>query len=305
MAYKSHALKIGATWIGGVTSSQFSNDATVKADVVAGSAYPLFTSISEIKTGFRVTASNVATALTQLGFLGIALGGGTTCELWEILWDDNGSIATGSVHRKVVFANGRVIWRQIKCSNRQDATIDIEVFGLSADGAASPVAYTEAQAFPVPVDDARHTLRDVVLASIPMGCVTDITIDSGWSIMSDGCNSNVFDTRMDVKSLIPKITVTTLATQLVGSGAGKIPVTGLAATHANTKIQLRKRIANTGTFVADATTQHIAITSAGILVPTSAFSGSANDDATSTFELTSLFDGTNLPLVISAASAIS
>lgn len=305
MSYKSHALKIGSTWVGGVTNVQFMNNAQVQNQPVAGSQYPLFTSISRISTGFKATAYNVYTALGQLGFLGLALGAGVTCELWEILWNDNGSIASGTVHRKVAIGLGRVIWRQIKCGNGVDASVDIEVFGLSSDGLASPLAFSEGLAYPAPVDDMRHTLLSNVFGTIDMGCVTDITIDSGWTIESAACKSNVFDTRLDVKSIIPKISVTTLAAELVGTGAGKIPITGTVCTQANTKIQFRKRIASTGTFVANATAEHMNITAAGILVPTTAFSASNNDDGTSSFELSTQFDGTNTPIVINTGVAIS
>lgn len=305
MAYKSHALKLGTAWIGGVQNIQFMNNAKVLAQPVAGSPFPLFSSITQISTGFKATAFNVYTALGSLGFLGLALGSGVTAELWEILWNDNGSIASGAVHRKVSIGLGRAIWRQIKCSNGVDASIDIEVFGLSTDGLASPLVFSESQAYPAPVDDMRHTLINAVLASINMGCVTDLTIDSGWSIEAATCNSNVFDTRLDVKSLQPKISVTTLAAELVGTGAGKIPISGLAATQANTKIQFRKRIPSTGTFVANATAEHMNICAAGILVPTTAFSGSNNDDGTASFELSAQFDGTNTPLVINTAVALT
>jgi hypothetical protein len=304
MPYKAHALKIGSNWIGGILQSQFTSAATMQTDPTAGSPYPQIATISEIKTGFRFTSYNVASALGVLGFLGIPLAVGTVAELYEIQYGDDGFIVSGTTHRKVAFNAGRAFWRSITCQNRMDAQIEIEVMALSSDGVTNPATFTESVAAPTAVDTARHTIASVTLGGIAMGCVTDLRIESGMQITSETCNSNVFDTRMALNSIVPKITVTTLASQLVGSGAGKINISGAAATHANTSIKLRKRVAKTGTFVADATAEHIAITADGMVVPTQPFSASNNQDGNTAFELTATFDGTNLPYVINAASAL-
>lgn len=304
MAYKAHALKIGTNWIGGILSQSYTTENQLQTDPVAGSAYPQQTSIQAIKAGFRFTSYNVRAALNVLGMLGISLTS-NTAELYEILYNDDGLIAAGSVHRRVALAAGRAIWRRISCSNQQDAQIEIEVMGLSTNGTTSPVAYSEAIALPAVVDADRHTINNVQLANIALGCVLNLTIDSGLQISTAACNSNVFDTRIDLRSIVPKITVTTLNSELVGSTAGKIDLSGAAATHANTSIRFRKRIAKTGTFVANATLEHIVITADGIVLPSQPFQSSQNEDGTTQFELTGTFDGTNLPLVINASSAIT
>jgi hypothetical protein len=303
-AFKAHALKLGNNWIGGILQSQFTNAPAMMTDPTAGSPYPQITTISEIKTGFRFTSYNVAAALSALGFLGLPLAVGTTAELYEIQYGDDGFIVSGANHRKVSFSSGRAFWRSISCQNRQDAQIEIEVMALSSDGTTNPATFTESVAAPTAVDTARHTIASVSLGGISMGCVTDLRIESGMQITSETCNSNVFDTRMALASIVPKITVTTLNSSLVGSAAGKINITGVAATHANTSIKLRKRVAKTGTFVADATAEHIAITADGMVVPTQPFSASNNQDGSTVFELTATFDGTNTPYVINAASAL-
>lgn len=304
MPYKAHALKIGANFIGGVVSQAFTNAPTMQTEPTAGSIYPVQSSIQEIKAGFRFTAHNVSAALAVLGFLGVPLSAQVPAELFEIQYGDDGFIVAGANHRKVTFSTGRAIWRTISVANRQDAQIEIEVFGLSPDGSANPAVFSEGVAAPAAVDDARHTIASATLGGIAMGCVTDLRIESGLTITPEGCKSDIFDTRMGVQSVVPKIMVTTLATQLVGSAAGKINLQGIAATHANTSIKLRKRVNKTGTFVADATAEHIAITADGMVVPIQPFQSSNNADGTSQFELTATFDGTNAPFLINAASAL-
>jgi hypothetical protein len=304
MPYKAHALKIGTNWIGGIVSSAFTNAPTMQTEPTAGSIYPVQTSIQEIKAGFRFTSHNVSAGLSVLGFLGIPLSAQVPAELFEINYGDDGFIVAGTNHRKIAFSTGRAIWRTVTVANRQDAQIEIEVFGLSPDGSTNPAVYTEGVAAPAAVDDARHTIAFATLGGIAMGCVTDLRIESGLTITPEGCKSDIFDTRMGVQSVVPKIMVTTLASQLVGAGAGKINLPGIAATHANTSLKLRKRLNKTGTFVADATAEHVAITADGMVVPVQPFQASNNADATTQFELTATFDGTNAPFLINAASAL-
>lgn len=304
MPYKAHALKLGNNWIGGIVSAAFTNATQMQTEPTAGSIYPVQTSIQEIKTGFRFTSNNVSAALGVLGFLGIPLSAQVPAELFEIQYGDDGFIVAGSNHRKIAFTTGRAIWRTISVANRQDAQIEIEVFGLSPDGSTNPAVFTEGVAAPAAVDDARHTIASATLAGIAMGCVTDLRIESGLTITPEGCKSDIFDTRMGVQSVVPKIQVTTLATQLVGSAAGKINLPGVAATHANTSIKLRKRVNKTGTFVADATAEHVAITADGMVVPVQPFQANNNADGSTQFELTATFDGTNAPFLINAASAL-
>lgn len=305
MPYKAHALKIGTNWIGGVLSQAYTSEAQLQTEAVAGSPYPQQTSIQAIKAGFRFSSYNVRAALNVLGLLGISLAS-NTAELYEILYNDDGLIAAGNAHRRIALAAGRAIWRRITCQNQQDAQIEIEVMGLSSNGLLSPVVYTEGIALPATVDADRHTLLSVQLGNVNMGCVTELSIDSGLQISSAACNSNVFDTRIDLRSIVPKINVTTLNSELVATGATRIDLTGAgtAATHANTFVRLRKRISKTGTFVANATLEHIQITADGIVLPVQPFQSSNNADGTTQFELTGTFDGTNLPLVINASSAL-
>ncbi len=304
MPHKAHALKIGANWIGGIVSQAFTNAPSMQTEPTAGSIYPLQTSIQEIKAGFRFTSHNVASALSVLGFLGVPLSAQVPAELYEINYGDDGFVVAGSNHRKIAFSTGRAVWRTLSCGNRQDAQIEIEVFGLSPDGSTNPAVFSEGVAAPAAVDDARHTIAAVQLGGIGMGCVTDLRLESGLQIQSDGCKSDVFDTRMGVQSVVPKIQVTTLAAELVGSASGKINLPGIAATHANTFIKLRKRNNKTGTFLADATAQHIVITADGMVVPIEPFSAQNNADGNTRFEMTATFDGTNAPFLINAASSL-
>ena len=225
--------------------------------------------------------------------------------MYEINWTDAGQIASGSVHRRLEFAAGRVVPRRLTCRNTEDAELEIESMGLSDNGANSPLVITESVALPAAVDLARHTMSAVQIAGIAGGCIESLELDFGIEIESRNCTSQIFDTRLQVNSIVPKVTVQTLKADIVGTGGSQIPTTGKACTHANTHLRFRKRLPKVAGFVADATAEHVSITIDGTVVPTTIFEGERNQDGLTTLEITGMFDGTNLPLVINPATALA
>lgn len=303
--FRAHAMRINTTWIGGILSTNAENQPNIQSDPTAGSPYPMFVSINSIKSMFTFRTFNVAAALGQIGPLGLALGSGVTCELWEILIDANGQIAAGTVHRRLSFGAGRIVPRRLTARAQEDAELEFQAMGLSANGTDSPLIITESQAAPAALDLARHTLADANLANIAAGCITELDIDFGIQIEGRACTGQIFDTRLQQPSIVPKINVTVLNAALVGTGASQIPDTGRACTHANTRFRFRNRLNKVAGFVADATASHMIITCDGTIIPTSTFSGDGNEEATATLELTGMFDGTNAPIVINNATALS
>lgn len=298
-------MRIGTTWIGGILSTSAENQANIQSDPTAGSSTPMFVSINSVKSMFRFTTYNVAAALGQIGSTGLALGGGVTCQLWEIQMDANGQIASGTVHRHLSFAAGRVVPRRLTARAQEDAELEFEAMGLSANGTDSPLIITENVALPAALDLARHTLADATIANIAAGCMTELSIDFGIQIESRACNGQIFDTRLHQPSLVPKLTVTVLNAALIGTAGTQIPDIGRACTHANTRFRFRRRVNKVAGFVLDATAEHMIITTDGTVVPQTMFDGSTNEEGTATLEITSMFDGTNASIVINNASAIT
>lgn len=302
--FKAAALKIGSTWIGGISQQTATNEANVQSTPVAGSAYPLQLNINSIKDSFSFQTFNVASALAALGALGADLNS-NAAELYEIQWTNAGQIASGSSHRKLVLAQGRAVPRRLTCRNGEDASLEIMIMGISSDGATNPLAITESVALPGALDDARHTLHSGTFGELGLGCLENVDIDFGIAIDSKNCSSDIFDSRIEISSIVPKISVTTLKADLIGSGGSQIPNTGKAGTHANSNFKFRKRTPKVASFVADATEEHILITVDGTAVPSTMFTSSNNDDGTAVIEITSLFDGTNVPLVIDTTAALT
>lgn len=313
MPYKATILKLfpdalgSAIFLGGQLRQSIDPGVNVQAENVAGSAYPLFASVNSVNPRLTFDTYDVATALTNVGMLGLAIesddAGRIGVEVFEILYDDLGQIVSGSVHRLCRFKKGILIPRQLTCRHQQDAQLSLELIGIS-DGTNAPLIFAESQASPgAATDPARHTLATATVESVSFAKLMGITIDFGLTVNAKGDASNPFPTRLEVVTSAPKVTIETESPELFS--ASGVPLLGKAATHANTLLEFRKRTKNTGSFVADATQEHISITTAGVLTAQTAFDASANADATASYMVTSFFDGTNAPLVIDTTAALA
>ncbi len=139
-------------------------------------------------------------------------------------------------------------------------------------------------------------------AGVDLGCILSVDLDFGIAIRSSGCASNVYDTQIEVDSITPEITINTKKTEVFAAAA--IPLSGKEATIANSFIKLRKRIKNTGSFVAAATAEHVLVNFSGITYCDQAFDAQGNQDGTTNVRTTCVTDGTNTPVTINTASAI-
>lgn len=313
MPYKAHILKLhpdslgSAVYIGGQLRQSMDPGASVRAENVAGSAYPLFGVVDAVNPRLTFDTYDVASALGYVGMLGLAITSATVgrigVELFEMQYDDVGQIVSGSNHRLLRFRKGILVPRQLTCRHQQDAQLSLELIAIS-DGTNDAVIFAESQASPgAATDPARHTLASAVIESVTFAKLMGLTIDFGLTVNAKGDGSNPFPTRLEVQTSAPKITLETESPELFS--ASGVPLRGKVATHANSIVKLRKRTKNTGSFVADATEEHISITTAGVLTAQTAFDASANSDATASYMVTSLFDGTNAPLVIDTTAALS
>lgn len=311
MAYKPYLLKIhtdamgSAVLLGGVLSQSIKNQTQVQADVISGSQYALHASINEIKSGFRFRTTSLKQAIDAIGLTGLTLLSTTNpgLELYQILFTDQGQIASGSVHRKIAIRNGRAVLRSLSCQHRQDAELEIEAMSISADGTASPITITESVALPGAVTDpARWTLGSAAAAGVDLGCILSVDIDFGIDVKSSGCQSNVFDTQIEQNSVLPIVRINTKKTNVFSDA--NIPLVGKESTIANSNIKLRKRVKNTGSFVAAGTAEHVLINFSGVTYCNDAFDAQGNQDGTTNVETTAITDGTNTPVTINTASAI-
>jgi hypothetical protein len=294
-----------AVLMGGITQMDADIGTEINSEEVAGSPYAQNTTISAIKPKIMFSTRDIAKSITACGLIGLTIKGSTNPGL--VLWQAqiaNGVVAAGSLHKNIRMPEGRLMIRKISVSHQEDAQADLEAVALY-DGTNLPFIPSAAnQALPgVPADPARYTLHSVSVGGVAIPCVQSLDIDFGLTLDQFGCDSDVWDTHLLLSKIQPIISIRTLRpSQFLTTGG--VPLFGLVGTHANTVIKLRKRATGASPFVADATAEHISITTAGLLSIDKAFSASGNKRGEIAYRITSRFDGTNVPLIFSTTATL-
>jgi hypothetical protein len=287
-----------AKLIGGITAQSLMLGSQVQAQETAGAKYAQSGNIVSMKPRGMFTSHSVGALAVALGLNGACLAGGSSpgLEMWELSYERCGSItASGTPHRKLIVPNGIVIPRSIECSHQQDATMSAEVIA-AYDGTNDPVIISGGQSAPTGLTDAfRFTLGPISVAGIDITNVMNMSIDFGNNAKTDGGDSELFDSHIEVTQILPTITIRTKdVTKFAASGA--IPLRGSRATHADTSIVLRRRVNGTGTF--STSDDNIEITADGIVNWEDVWNAQANGRGEATIKITCMDDGTNAPLVI-------
>lgn len=309
--YTGHSLLIhpdtaSAVLLGGLTQVDAEVGTEVNSEEVAGSPYSQNTTIRAIKPKIMASTRDIVKAITACGLVGLTIKGATNpgLEVWQALIE-NGVVKSGSFHKKIRMPEGRLMIRKISVSHQDDAQADLEAVALY-DGTNLPFIPSASNlALPgTPADPARYTLHSVSFGGVSIPCVQSLDVDFGLTLDQFGCDSDVWDTHLLLSKIQPVITINTLRPgQFLTSGG--VPLFGLVGTHANTVIKLRKRATGASPFVADATAEHISITTAGLLSIDKAFAASGNKRGDISYRITSRFDGTNVPLVFSTTATLS
>ena len=195
---------------------------------------------------------------------------------------------------------GLLILDGLSADRAQDVTVDVRAHALSARGGA-PITTDYAATLATTFDEEQFTLGHFMVAGIPfneegMGISVDfgITPDDKLPALGD-----VYPYSVGVRMVKPIITVSARDPSLVQ--AAKLALTGTGCTHANTIFQFRKRL-DRASLVPIATAQHVTMTAYGFVVPDEMFSGSGNADATNSFQIHCMDDGTNRPIEFNHSS---
>lgn len=289
---------VSATKIGGITSQSIALGTEHTAVPTAGQTRAQHSEITSISPRGNITTHDVSSLLTLIGTEGACLEGGAVAgfELYQLALEACGDIKAGSVHRKMVIPNGRIIPRSLSVSHRSNAELTAEVIA-TYDGTNLPVIPAATVAAPTGLTDAnRFTLGAVTVGGVTLEGNTSLDVSFGVDIQTDGGDSDLYDTHLQVLQVKPEITITTRdVSKFAVSGA--IGLTGLHGTHANSSIVLRKRVNGTGDFSSAA--DSIEITFDGLISIDQATSASNNQRSEMTIKITCLDDGTNAPLIFS------
>ena len=299
------AVKFGSTVIGGLTGQGFDLGAVLQGESTSGNLYPEHVSMTARNPTAQFGGYQLADLLDQSG---IAVGtsinsmtGGFT--LYELKHVDGGTRSASADNRSQVVNAGIVYPTSISVSHQQDATISYSVAPVY-DGSNAIVAQADnVSAVTIPADDQRFTIGPVSIGDVALTHIRAIEISTGINVGREGSDSDIDPTFASVVNTAPMITLRGVDPTWLSSG--KVPLDGLALTHANTSIKLRKR-AQGGTFVADGTSEHIEFTAEGMAAISTFADGSSGGGSNEIgIQIKCRYDGTNVPITVDTSATIS
>ena len=309
--YTNHSISVqdnadsAAIIIGSLINASAPIENEVQSNATGGRYYPEQITIASQKPKFTFSTYDLPKVIDALGLIGRTVQDGVGkpgVALYQAKYEDS-ALASGSVHRRLRFARSYSYISRISVSHRQDATADIESMALW-DGSNAILQVEGTQALPtLPASSGRWTLHSVEVGGVAIPCNIQVDFDFGISVDSFGCDSDLYDTELNINEIKPVISITSL--DPTGFDSAAVVLAGLVGAHTDTNFILRKRAAQGAGWVADATAEHISITASGVLLATDVHNAQANQRAQATFQMQCDFDGTNAPLVFDSTYAIS
>jgi hypothetical protein len=301
--HSPYCVALGATVLGGITRQNIVTGTDFRGEPASGELYARILAMQQqqVRAGFSTLACGAALAVAGVTGKNIAdLSGGLA--LYGQKHALGGTREAAGAHRKFAFAAGLLTPTQLSCDHRGDATLALAA-ALIYNGSNDPVVITDAVSLPTADTDlVRYALGPVTIGGVTLPQKRAVSVDFGIAVATEGADGDQWDTFASVSGIQPTITITGI--DLEWFKAAAVPLAGLAGTHANTTVYFRKRDPN-GKFVADGTAAHLKITACGVAQVDTPFDGGGSEAATCSVRLQCYYDGTNTPLIVNTASAIT
>ena len=297
-----YAVVIDTTVIGGITAQNIATGSEVRGEATSDEVYNRFQSLVAQKPSASFSSLNVAAVLDAVALTGVDIDGlGAKLTMFAQAYADGATRAGASLHRKYLISDGLIALGRLSCTHQGDAEITCNV-AVAWDGSNDPIIETDTQSLPASITDAqRYTIGSCVLESVTIPEIRSFELDFGVAVSTEGADSDIWDTHASIRTIQPRLTLRGIDVEWLK--AANIPLEGKAISHANTAVYLRKRAAG-GTFVADATEEHIKLTMCGTAVIEDVFSSSGGDPAECSLVMPLKYDGTNLPVVVDTTAAL-
>lgn len=298
------AVEFHATLVGGVTAQRVYLGDAVRSDPRSGEVYARNIAIVGRRPGATFTTEAIAAALAQLTVSGKDVSALTTgLKFYAQKHQDAGTRASGSVNRKFTGVKGIVCPRNISCEYMGDAKLDAEYLA-TYDGTNDPIVEADTTALPSGVvDSERFTLGKVTVGGIVLDHLKGISIDFGIQVEIEAADNDIYPRFCSIRAIQPRVTLRGI--DLEWLKAANIPRAGIVCTQANTIFYLQKRTQDTASLVAAGTAQHVKFAMAGIANIADAMSANDQSGSETSLVIVGNYDGTNAPLTVTTASAIT
>lgn len=287
--------------IPGIVGGQVRLNSEVRAEATDGSLYARHVAMHAQAPDAEFQTVDLVTALTNIALAGLDLASlATGFNVYAYKHAKGAGRASGASHREYQFKDGIIVPTRLTCDHQGDAVLTYQLFA-TYDGTNAPVVVTDSHAVPSAGAASRFSLGRITIGAVVLSQVKSVEIDFGNSVSVEGADSDVWPTHASIDTTLPTVTLRGINVEYLK--AANVPIQGLAATHANTEILFRKRSITADGYVAAGTAEHLRITAAGMAVVDDAFNAQPPGAAESSVMLTTTYDGTNAPLVITAGSS--
>jgi len=175
----------------------------------SGAVDPSFVSNGQIQPEMTFDTTAIKTALANLGGISGEPLANYTFFFQKML--DGGLRGGALAHIKVVAAAGIIVPTRIAAAQGGEATIGYRVVPKSADGSASPLAFTGSQSLASGQDkvDEVYTMGPVVINGTALDGVENWSLDFGINLSIIIADGHIYPTFIGVMTRAPSLTVRT------------------------------------------------------------------------------------------------
>lgn len=292
-----YAVQVDSDLIGGITQQAVPLETVVNNESTSGQPFVSHLSITSQKPSVSFTTLAITAALDALTAVGKSVGDMAAGVNLYAQKRQRGGIRAGvGEHTKYHFHDGLIHPGQLTCEHGADASLTAMLIAIY-DGVNLPLIVQHNQNLPAGMDETqRFSLGPVYIGGVLLSQVESLEIDFGIRAAASGSDGEVYPTFVSIDDVKPEIVIRGSAVDWVD--AAKVPLTGLSAAHATTKIYLRRRQTR-AMYYGDGVATHVKFTAAGMAYIDSPMDGSGIDPANCTIRFPLDYDGTNYPLVVS------
>lgn len=293
-----YAIKIDSAVLGGIGAQGINLNVNLKSESTDDNVHVVHQSLRGQAPEFTFTTMSIAAAIDQIALAGqsiSAMGAGLT--LYAQKRQSESTRATGASHKSWAAAAGILALGQLQVTSQEDATLSTRAV-LTSDGANHPIVKSNTATLPTLANDnERFGIGPVTVAGVTIDSIRSITLEFGVEIEPITTDSDQYPSFASVARIVPVLTIQGINVDMLD--AANIPFEGAEAQHADTTIYLRKYL-DKSTFVANGEAEHISLTMGGMAYVDNVFDGEET-----TLTVRGGFDGSNAPIIVDTASAIS
>lgn len=274
-----HGVVNSSTFLSQISNSRVSPQMQMLLAQSAGLPYSVFVGNQATNPDVTFDCTQVKTILDLTGALTsiVDLSGGNTDLHFKSVTDLGRRLADATTgHKRFRMAQAFLSLQSITAGHNREASASVRI-GTTYDGSNNPLVPAGSLALAGTPSSAEHFVAGpVVVNTVQLPGVEDITIDFGRQLIEAGGDGELYNTFAACAFYAPVITIRGYTTAWATYGLNGTALTALT-------VYLRK-VASTGR-VADGTSQHIAFTSSAGLISVDETSSGNNEPAMTTVRI--------------------